>query len=84
MRVHPLAEEERTAALSTGSLYVNPRPWLCSRVCTPIVDRYLVYTDQFHITSTYAQFLENVLAHAVGFPLTLKGTSAQTNLFLQG
>jgi hypothetical protein len=79
----PLIEDERAATLAVGSRYIDPRPWLCSEVCTPIIDRYLVYTDQFHITSTYAQFLENVLAHALGFHLTLGGSSSQRNVSLQ-
>ena len=80
----PLAEAEHAAALAIGSRYVDPRPWLCSKMCTPIIGRYLVYTDKYHITSTYGGFLENVLARGVGFPLTLKGSSAQQTYSFQG
>ena len=52
-------------------------------MCTPIIGRYLVYTDKYHIAGASAQFLENVLARAVGFP-NAKGELRPTNLFFPG
>jgi peptidoglycan/LPS O-acetylase OafA/YrhL len=66
--VPPLYQAERAAAQDAGARYIDPQPWFCSSVCTPVIDHYLVYMDQFHITSTYALFTENALASALGFP----------------
>ena len=47
------------AAMSTTT------PWFCSRVCTPVIGRYVVYMDQFHVTATYARYLSVVLGQAL-------------------
>ncbi len=57
---------ERSAAIASNVQYINPTPWFCSATCTAIVGRYVVYLDQSHITSTYAVFLQIVLAKALG------------------
>jgi peptidoglycan/LPS O-acetylase OafA/YrhL len=64
----PFAQAERRAAAATGTQYVDPTPWLCATVCTAIISHYCVYLDQFHITGTYAKYLEVVLRKALGFP----------------
>ena len=58
---------ERAAASASGASYVDPTPWFCSLVCTPIIGRNIVYLDQVHVTATYARKLELVLGGAVGF-----------------
>jgi peptidoglycan/LPS O-acetylase OafA/YrhL len=59
---------ERGVVTGAGSRYVDPTPWFCSDVCTPIVDHYGVYRDQLHMTGTYALYLEKVLGAALGLP----------------
>jgi len=58
---------EQAAASASGASYVDPTPWFCSHVCTPIIGRNIVYLDKGHITATYAQKLELVLGSALGF-----------------
>ena len=45
-----------------ASRYIDPTPWFCSKVCTAIVGPYDVYMDRFHVTATYAAYLQNALA----------------------
>jgi peptidoglycan/LPS O-acetylase OafA/YrhL len=59
---------ERAAASAVGGRYIDTTPWFCQRTCTPIVGTYEVYFDDAHVTRTYADFLEGVLAEALQFP----------------
>ena len=56
---------ERLAASGAGGRYVATTPWFCSEVCTPVIGRYVVYMDQFHVTATYARHLSIVLGQAL-------------------
>ncbi len=56
---------EHVAVAIAGGRYVDPTPWFCSRVCTPVIGRYVVYMDQFHVTATYARYLSVVLGQAL-------------------
>ena len=58
---------EQAAASASGASYVDPTPWFCSLVCTPIIGRDIVYLDQAHVTATYARKLELVLGSSLGF-----------------
>ena len=51
-----LAAEEG-AAKDESVPYLNPEPWLCTKVCSPVVGRYAVYYDWQHVSATYAAFL---------------------------
>jgi peptidoglycan/LPS O-acetylase OafA/YrhL len=66
------AEKAAAAALSDNSIpvnYINTIPWFCSgNVCPPVIGRYDVYIDLYHVSSSYANYLEGVLAQALGFP----------------
>ena len=65
---------DRTEYSVTQSLhirYVDPTPWFCSSVCTPIVGPYEVYMDRFHVTAAYATYLKNVLSLALFKPSPL-------------
>lgn len=57
---HVSAEE--AAAKAEGVTYLDPRPWLCSTVCSPIVGNLFVYSDSYHVDATYAEFLTGVWA----------------------
>ena len=64
----PYNRAERTAAESTGARYVDVSPWLCGDNCSAVIGHYEVYMDRFHITNTYARFLEGALAEALQLP----------------
>jgi peptidoglycan/LPS O-acetylase OafA/YrhL len=66
----PLNSVERSVAAELKIQYINLTAWFCSQVCTAIVGKYNVYINQFHITSTYARYLEIVLGRSLGFPST--------------
>jgi peptidoglycan/LPS O-acetylase OafA/YrhL len=61
----PVEQKTVTAA---GARYIDPTPWFCSHICTAIVDHYGVYRDRFHMTGTYALYLERVLGAALDLP----------------
>src|SRR5206468_1694187 len=61
----PFREAELTVARESGNQYIDPVPWICTDVCTPIVGGYLVYQDHNHLTGLYTSFLAGSLAHAL-------------------
>jgi SGNH domain (fused to AT3 domains) len=54
---HTELAAEVTAAKDEGVPYVNPEPWLCTKVCSPVVGRYAVYSDWQHVSATYSAYL---------------------------
>jgi hypothetical protein len=56
---------DQAAARATGSGYVSVTPWLCSRVCTPVIGNVLVYRNRFDLTATYSRMLTGVLETAL-------------------
>jgi hypothetical protein len=56
---------EMAAATATGSTYINPQPWLCTKKCSPVIGNFVVYFDQGHVTATYAEYLTNLWAPIV-------------------
>ena len=66
--VSGLTPSERSAVAEAGVRYIDPTPWFCSRVCTSIVDHYGIYRDSFHMTGTYALYLQRVLGTALDLP----------------
>lgn len=61
---------EKAAAAATKTLYVNTIPWLCTKSCSPITGSMGVYSDQWHITVTYATYLSTVLGDSIKKLLT--------------
>ena len=53
-----LISAERQAAKANGAEYINPAPWICSKICEPIVGNIRVYNDQYDLSATYAKFPE--------------------------
>jgi hypothetical protein len=53
---------EKAAAKATNATYINPQPWLCTKKCSPVIGNFVVYFDQGHVTSTYAEYLTNMWA----------------------
>ena len=60
-----LDETDYRVSESLGIRYIDPTPWFCSDVCTAIIGPYEVYLDRFHVTATYATYLQHVLAQAL-------------------
>ena len=60
---------EQATAAQHGVAYIDPTPWFCSSVCPAVIGHYSVYIDGFHISATYARYLEQVLGDALGFRL---------------
>jgi hypothetical protein len=56
---------EHLAVAAAGGRYIDTTPWFCSRVCTSVIDHYVVYMDPYHVTATYAEYLEVVLGQAL-------------------
>ena len=65
----PLDQAERAAARTTGSQYIDLSPWMCSTSCTAVVGNYEVYVDDYHLTLTYARFLEDVVNETLRLPV---------------
>jgi hypothetical protein len=57
---------ERNAARATGARYVDVIPWFCAARCSPVIGHFNVYFDANHITRGYSEYLEGVLAPALG------------------
>ncbi|HUI04162.1 MAG TPA: acyltransferase family protein [Acidimicrobiales bacterium] len=67
----PYNAAEQRAAATEGAQYVSVLPWLCARRCEPVIGRYEVYFDRYHLAAAYTEHLETVVADAIH----VKGTS---------
>lgn len=56
---------ERAAAKDLHVTYLNPQPWLCTKVCSPVIGNMVAYFDTFHVSATYAEYLSGVWAIAL-------------------
>lgn len=55
------------AAVTSGSGFLDPRPWFCAdRVCPTLIDGIVTYRDLEHVTPTYAGTLAGVMAAGLG------------------
>ncbi len=54
---HTERAAEVAAAKDAAVPYVDPQPWLCTKVCSPVVGRYAVYSDWQHVSATYSAYL---------------------------
>jgi hypothetical protein len=61
---------EKAAAAATKTLYVNTMPWLCTKTCSPVIGSMLAYSDQWHVTVTYATYLSTVFGDGIKKLLT--------------
>jgi len=62
----PLALVDLVASARAYVPYVDPTPWFCSTTCTAVIGSYTVYMDRFHVSATYARYLQVVLGRALG------------------
>jgi hypothetical protein len=69
---------ERAAARTEHVDYLNPQPWLCTApptttvrgTCSPVIGNMVAYSDTFHVSATYAEYLSGVWAKALAPLLT--------------
>lgn len=59
------ADADRFAAGNTESLYIDPVPWFCSALCTGVIGDFVPYTNDYHVTATYARYLTPLLENAI-------------------
>lgn len=58
----------KSTAAKHGADYINMQPWEChDDVCPIVVDGTIVYRDDHHLTTTYAERLRPVLAEKIDF-----------------
>ena len=58
-------DSEEAAANATGAMFVDPTPWFCGSVCTPVVGNIQVYSNDYHVTATYSLFITPLLEAAI-------------------
>ena len=56
---------EQDVANRAGALYIDVTPWFCTSVCTPVVGNIVVYSNDYHVTATYARYLSGALQEAL-------------------
>jgi SGNH domain (fused to AT3 domains) len=59
------AKAEWRAARATGAHYIFTRSWLCAKECSAVVGHYVTYSDNGHVSATYAAFLSVVMGNAL-------------------
>jgi peptidoglycan/LPS O-acetylase OafA/YrhL len=64
----PFDQAEFSVTESLHVRYIDPTPWFCSNLCTAVVGTYDVYMDRFHVSATYATYLQKALASALFSP----------------
>jgi hypothetical protein len=57
---------EREAARATRVDYIDPAPWVCARMCVPVVGNMRIFLDQYHFTKTYSVYLSGALQQTLG------------------
>jgi peptidoglycan/LPS O-acetylase OafA/YrhL len=71
---------ERAAARATGAPYLDLSPWMCGTSCTAVIGNYEVYADRYHLTITYARFLEEVVNDTLRLPVVQPLAPTQPDL----
>lgn len=56
---------EQSAATATGAAFIETVPWICSDRCSPVIGTFFSYSDQGHVSATYAQYLSGVMTTAL-------------------
>jgi hypothetical protein len=57
--------DELAAAKAMKVPYLNPQPWLCTSVCSPVIGNLVSYYNNEHVSATYAAYLAGVWATAL-------------------
>ena len=53
----PRVVAERAAAAAQSVHYIDPRPWLCKKRCSPVIGSMAAYFDSLHVSAVYAEYL---------------------------
>jgi hypothetical protein len=48
---------ERSVAEAAGAAFIDVTPWFCGAICSPVIGNIVVYTNDYHVTATYARHL---------------------------
>ncbi|MGE3076222.1 MAG: acyltransferase family protein [Dehalococcoidia bacterium] len=56
---------DRTVAAEAGARFIDVTPWFCRETCPPVIGNMLAYTNDSHVTSTYALSLSAALEEAL-------------------
>ncbi len=56
---------EQDVATRVGVPYIDVTAWFCSSVCTAVVGNMVVYSNDYHVTATYATYLSGALQEAL-------------------
>jgi hypothetical protein len=58
---------EEAEATANHVQYVDTVPWFCSSTCPAVIGKYVVYdTSGVHVSSDYAEYIQNALAQSLG------------------
>jgi hypothetical protein len=65
---------QKDAGTKAGAQYVDVVPWLCTKsICPAVIGHLDVYENLYHITATYALYLNSVLQQALGLNSATSG-----------
>lgn len=56
---------EQDVATRAGVPYVDVTSWFCTSVCTAVIGNMVVYSNDYHVTATYATYLSGALQEAL-------------------
>ena len=56
---------ERRATKAMKVPYIETRPWLCAKRCSPVIGQYLAYWSSNHVSVQYAAYLASVMGAAL-------------------
>ncbi len=64
-----ILDGERAVAEATGSIFIDPTDWFCSKdTCPAVIGRYIAYLDTAHLTIPFAESLAAPLGAALPSP----------------
>jgi SGNH domain (fused to AT3 domains) len=70
LTAHSHQAVERREALALGAKFINPLPWICTTMCSPVIGSFLAYLNSAHLDATYVTFLSTVMQGALQKVLT--------------
>ncbi|MCC7087762.1 MAG: acyltransferase [Dehalococcoidia bacterium] len=69
---------ERSVAETAGVAFIDVTSWFCGSVCSPVIGNMVVYTNDYHVTATYARHLSWALESVLG-PIVESGQPVQAS-----
>ena len=68
--LQPNLQAEEAAATAAGARYISATPVVCATKCEPIINNIRVYSNEYHLTSEYVDYLSGALDKALDLPST--------------